>query len=164
MPSARSTEHVERHAALPHAHAAQEFNSGKLDVGRIEGLLQHADDGLHLHVVGRHAVAHEAVRRGEPVEHLDAHRLPRGQQRGGRVQPGRARSDHRDPALSLLHVFISCGGGGACRSGNGPSGANRGGRRSTKEAPLSQVGGADEAVDVVVGALPDPGSRHAPDG
>jgi hypothetical protein len=52
---------------------------------------------------------------GEPVEHVDADRLAGGQQRGGGVQPGRARSDHRDPGLSLLHVVISCGGGGVSR-------------------------------------------------
>ena len=51
--------HVQRYAAVAHPHPAQE-----LDVGRVEGLLQHPDDRLHLHVVGRDAVPHQPVRRG----------------------------------------------------------------------------------------------------
>ena len=85
-------QHVEREPVLADVHAAEE-----LQLGRVEGPLQHPDDRLHLHVVGRDAVADEAVRGGEAVEHLHAHRLVRGEQRRRRVEPGRAGSDHRDP-------------------------------------------------------------------
>ncbi len=142
-------QHVERHPAVPDVHAAEE-----LDLGRVERLLQHPDDGLHLHVVGRHAVADEAVRRRQPVQHVDADRLARGEQRGGGVQPGRARSDDRDPGLSLLHVVHLLWWWRCVRSGGG-SERWESGRAPLDEGrhPLSQVGRPDEAVDMLVGGL-----------
>ena len=82
---------VLRPTSTPVVHAAEE-----LQLRRVERALQHPDDRLHLHVVGRDAVADEAVRRGQAVEHLHAHRHVRREQRRRRVEPGRPRSDHSD--------------------------------------------------------------------
>ena len=124
-------QHVEREAALADVHAAEE-----LQLGRIERPLQHPDHRLHLDVVGRHAVADEAVGGGEAVEHLHAHGLVGREERRRRVEPGRPGSDHCDP----VHQTPS--------PDNGDSGENRGGRFSSHDAMPSRMSGEPMRLSV----------------
>ena len=95
---------IDRQPALADGHVAEELHV-RAGHGPGERLLQHPDHRLHLHVVGRHAVADQPVRGGQPVQHGDAHRHPGSEQRGDGVQPRRAGSDHGHPWL--LHLLIS---------------------------------------------------------
>src|SRR5918998_359007 len=75
------------------------------ELGVLRGLLVDAADGLDVGVIGRHAAAHQAPRRGEAVEHVDLHgevrmRL-RLEQVPRRVEARRARPDDRDPERLL---------------------------------------------------------------
>ena len=55
---------------------------------------RHRLDGL---VVGRHAVAHQPVRRGQPVDEVDRDRIAALEQGFGREEPRRAGTDDRKP-------------------------------------------------------------------
>ena len=92
----------ERDAALADPHAADEAH-----LAGAERPAQHPDDRLHLHVVGRDPVAHEPVRRRQPVEHVDVDGGLRGHERRGRVQPGRPGAHHRHPGTSARHAASS---------------------------------------------------------
>ena len=91
------------------------------DVRAFQHLAQVLRDGLYRLVVRRHAVADQAVRGGQPVDHVysypDGQRQRRGllDQRLGGVQPGRSRADHGDVKHDSLRY--STGRGSAARPG-----------------------------------------------
>ena len=89
------------------AHVAEEAEGG---AGRRGG--EDAGDGLDLLVVGRDAAAHEAVGRGQAVEHVDVDRLVGApEERLGGVEAGRPGTDDGDAHGGPSSRVVGCPAG-----------------------------------------------------
>jgi hypothetical protein len=98
-------------AEIRRRHVPAELDAAEETKARVRGnFVEGRGDGLDLLVIGRHAGADEAVRRGHPVEEIDLDDAVLVlQQMVGGVEAGRARADDRDPQRSIVRSKLAHG-------------------------------------------------------